>query len=89
MLVCCLEFKERQLLIPVLNKKGSIEEKPNDEQREMKASMTEVNGPQKPEKKKETNPMGQPSRKQKQASPQALEGTKVKQGRINGQKSLK
>jgi len=35
-LECCLEFKERQQLIPVLDKKGSIEEKPSDEQREMK-----------------------------------------------------
>ena len=32
--------------------------------------------------------MGQPSRKRKQASPQALEGTKVRQGRIKGHKSL-
>ena len=50
--------------------------------------MAEVNGPQKPEKKKETSLMGQPSRKRKQASPQALEGTKVRQGRIKGHKSL-
>ena len=50
--------------------------------------MAEVNGPQKPEKRKETSLMGQPSRKRKQASPQALEGTKVRQGRIKGHKSL-